>query len=362
MTIDAPYNILIVDDDRISRAMFKRMLALNTQTIHLAESVIAARRIMDDITPDVILLDVIMPETNGLSFCRELKASAKWQHVPIILLTAQTGNDAVVEGLDAGADEFISKPVTPAVLQARVRSMLRIKQQYDELKGMLTMREDLAHMIVHDMRTPLAALKLHVDILKRKQPTEAQLKNVAAIDSQTVELQRFATDLLTVAKTERQQLVLTKSAVIIPNLIAQVVSSHTMIAKNRQLTIEIEQTADNACTATLDDTLLRRVLDNLLSNAIKFSPTNSTITLSHACQDDHLILTVADEGKGIAPEHRERIFNKYEIVPLKAEGVSQTGLGLAFCKLVSEAHGGTIHVTESPSGGAKFVVTLPHTT
>lgn len=359
MTIDAPYNILIVDDDRIARAMFKRMLTLKTQTIHLAESVIVARKIMDNIVPDVILLDVIMSGMDGLSFCRELKASAKWQHVPIILLTAQTGNDTVIAGLDAGADEFISKPVTPAVLQARVRSMLRIKQQYDELKGMLTMREDLAHMIVHDMRTPLAALKLHVDILKRKQPSDAQSKNLLAIDLQTADLQRFATNLLTVAKTEQQQLVLTKSAVNIADLIDQVVEHHALLAKNRQITIQVEKSADNSHTPNLDDALLRRMLDNLLSNAIKFSPVNSTISLSHACQNGQLILTVADEGKGIEQQHRERIFDKYEIVPLKAEGVSQTGLGLAFCKLVSEAHGGTIHVTDSLSGGAKFVVTLP---
>ena len=119
-------------------------------------------------SPDLLLLDVMMPDMTGYEVCQRLKADNRWRHIPIILVTALDRKEDVVSGLDAGADEFLTKPVHGAELRARVRTMLRIKNQYDELQEALELREEMADMIVHDMRSPISALMLYTDILERR--------------------------------------------------------------------------------------------------------------------------------------------------------------------------------------------------
>ena len=160
--------VIVVDDEPSSREVLCALLTAEDLDIQSFASGKELLRRMPELAPDVIFLDVMMPEVDGYTVCYELKQSVAYQHIPIILITALDAVQDRVRGLEVGADEFLTKPVSRLELQARVRTMLRIKMQYDQLERMLELRQALSYMIVHDLRNPLAAVMLYLQLLKRK--------------------------------------------------------------------------------------------------------------------------------------------------------------------------------------------------
>jgi signal transduction histidine kinase len=317
--------------------------------------------------PDIILLDVMMPEMDGFEVCEHLKGDKRWQHIPIILVTALSSTEDLVRGLDAGADDFLNKPVDSVELRARVRSLLRIKKQYDELETTLRLREDLTHMIVHDIRTPLTAVLGFTELmLARNTLSAVDVKDMRALQSQAYRLDAFLNDMLILAKLESERLILNRSMVNVNQLVEQVKESYNVVARSKKvrLIIDLPPAAQHIL---LDANLFQRVLENLLSNSLKFSPPEGMITIQVEYPRAKTLLyasvprvriKVFDEGPGITEEYRERIFNKFEIVQLKefGEGDPQIGLGLAFCKMVIEAHGGHVFVEANEPQGSVFIV------
>ncbi|MCA9996490.1 MAG: hybrid sensor histidine kinase/response regulator [Anaerolineales bacterium] len=353
--------VCIVDDNVIARETLADLLYPENYEMLLVESGLNLLAQIDSLNPDVILLDVMMPELNGFDVCHRLKNHPKWQHVPIILVTALDSKDSLVRGLDAGADEFVSKPVNGSELRARVRSMLRVKQQYDALNAMLQLREDMANMLIHDMRTPLAAIALQVGLVLKQQNLAAKdLQALQTVQSEVRHLESFINDMLLVAKMERDKLLLNREPCDLGQLVQQLVSRYELLAQLRQIKLVLDM-PKRPLVMPIDETLFSRMLDNLLSNALKFSPTGGTITVClHEVNEQAAgvvrRIQVSDEGSGIPEEERRNIFDKFKIVSLKREGLSQIGLGLALCRIVAEAHGGQIYVTANEPQGAVFTV------
>ncbi len=360
--------ILIVDDDQLCHLVMAEMLAVDNYELEFASSAEHALAVLAGQQPDLVLLDVLMPGIDGFELCRILKADETTRHIPVILVTGMGSEEYFSRGVEAGADEFITKPVRDVHLRARVRSMLRIKRQYDELLATLRMREDLGHMVVHDMRSPLHVLTLASELLlKRRDSLDAgTLKQVETIHSHSQLLGSFVNDLLMTAKLEGDRLVLSRQPEDLSALVLQLEASNRLVAESRgiELCFEPAQAPGTPISVNLDADLVIRLVENLLGNALKFSLQGSRVTvqLSSRTTDSGeavVRLQVADQGPGIAPEHRERIFEKYEIVPLRRRGIRQFGLGLVFCKLVAEAHGGEIWVEPNQPQGAIFVLELP---
>jgi signal transduction histidine kinase len=304
----------------------------------------------------------MMPGIDGFEVCRQLKVDERWQHVPVILVTALDQNEDMVRGLDVGADDFLRKPVNGSELRARVRSMLRIKRQYDALKAALHMREDLAAMIVHDMRSPITAILGYAQFLQMSLEAPADLADIDGIQREATRLGSFLNDLLTSAKMEAGKLLLNRETVDLCQLVQNVAKGQEAVARSRnvEICVDVPETPQQM---QIDRSLFYRVLDNLASNAIKFSPAKGTVTLSAVQVDDtpeglQTCLRVADQGPGIPEQHRDRVFDKFEIGALYKEGV-QVGLGLAFCKMVVEAHGGRILAQANEPKGTVFVIQMP---
>ena len=355
--------ILIVDDEPTTLDLFEGFLFAEGYHLIFAESGPETLARLEEIAPDVILLDVMMPEMDGFEVCRRLKADERWRYIPIILVTALGSTEDLVEGLGAGGDDFLHKPVDKLELQARVRSMLRIKQQYDELQSTLRLREDMARMITHDMRAPLNIILGYSELLQiRGAVTADDLRNVKNIQAEAYRLNSFLNDMLMLAKMEAGQPILNPSPVDVRHLVKQVVQGHDMLARSREVKLVSDLPA-NASPMLLDANLFQRLLDNLLANALKFSPPQSTVTVQveffdAAAVEMRLRLKVVDEGPGIAAEYHDRIFDKFQVVDLKEKGVPQVGLGLTLCKMVAEAHGGCIFVESNQPVGAIFVVEI----
>jgi two-component system, sensor histidine kinase and response regulator len=248
-------------------------------------------------------------------------------------------------------------------LRARVRSMLRIKQQYDDLLAAVRLREEMANMIVHDMRSPLTAILGYVEFLCRNLPGDAgmnpQHEGLDAIAAQTRRLNALAMDLLLLAKMQSGKLVVHHSEVDVAEVVYAVQSTHALAAKLRQVDLVLDLPAEDRMLL-LDRSLLERLLDNLLSNALKFAPTGSSVTVRvlYGPDPSGLCLQVIDEGPGVPLEHRARIFDQFEIIAMRHEGLEQIGLGLAFCKMVVDAYGGRIAVADNSPKGSIFTVEL----
>lgn len=356
--MDKPISILVIDDEPDNFDVIEALLLHEQYHINYASSGIKALERMSVMQPDLILLDVMMPDMDGVEVCKKIKNHLQWQHIPIIMVTALNSKEDLGMCLAAGADDFISKPVNKTELQARIRSMLRLKRQYDNLQELIHLREDMVNMIVHDLRNPLTNIVLCAEILKfPKLSSESQLSKLDQIIIGSRQLQSMINDLLFMAKLEYGRMQLYQKEVDLYQMCTSVLADFELLAAQNNIKLIGDLPAPGG-SVSLDSALFRRVLDNLISNAIKFSPSNSQIILkANYPLPNEVKIQVIDTGTGVSEELREMIFQKYEIGNV-VQGINQTGLGLAFCKMVVEAHGGQITVENNYPTGAIFSVEI----
>ncbi len=363
MTANA--TILVVDDEASARDVIQGFLTIEPYNLLFAANATETFSILNEVAPDVILLDIMLSETDGFEICRQIKTDARWQHIPIILITALDGANNMEMGYEVGADDFLHKPINDYELRVRVRSMLRIKRQYDRLQNALRLREDLSNMVVHDIRTPLTAISGFSTLLKMNNTIQKEdVQLVDMIIHETEQLNSFLNDMLLVAKQEYTgKMMVALRPMSIQSLAKTINSTHHFTADARRvmLCVEFPDTNDEIVA---DSNLLQRIIDNLISNAIKFSPDGGTVTVQMetftppAADRLHLRLRVTDEGPGISEDAKIRIFEKFEVVSMKQGRVSQVGLGLPFCRLAAEAHNGRIWVEDNQPHGSIFTVEL----
>jgi signal transduction histidine kinase len=355
-----PGKIAIVDDEQSMRRHLQLMLSELDYEIVLLDNGKALLDDIETIQPDLIILDVVMPEMDGFEVCRRLKAG-RWQHIPVILTTVLDAKKVLTRGIEAGADDYLQKPVNKLELQARARSMLRIKKQYDELDAVLKLREELSNMIVHDMSSPIVSVMLHATLLAEQISDAKQREHLDMILMAAERLDSFVNDVLMTAKMEQSKLLISPTPADVGRIAEDVERHFGIIAQSRGIQLVL-RLPEQAVEARLDDNLFRRVLGNLLSNALQYSPAGSTVTLHIETFADgdsqRLRVKVMDQGPGIPEADRKRVFDKFEVVEMRKKGIKQIGLGLAFCKLAVEAHGGQIFVQPNRPQGSVFVVEI----
>lgn len=354
--------ILIVDDELSIRMRLASLLQDDSCDVQLLSS---GQELLDSLptaNADLILLDVVMPKLDGFEVCRRIKANPQFQHIPIILVTALEGQKVMTQGLEAGADDFLQKPAKALELRTRVRSMLRIKKQYDKLEATLKLREELSNMVVHDMSSPIVSILLHSTLMEDQVHDPEALKHLEMIRMGADRLDSFVNDLLMMAKMEDSKLRLNLSLVDVNQLALDAEQHFSIIAQSRGIQLIMDLPAA-PLLMRVDNNLFRRVIANLLANALQYSPANSCVRLRLKAQPDatgenHLCLQVIDEGTGIPEEYQQRIFEKFEVVELRKQGIRQIGLGLTFCKMAVDAHGGKIFVQANQPQGSVFVVEI----
>jgi signal transduction histidine kinase len=354
--------IWIVDDEQSQRVQLGSMLVKKDYEITLLAS---GKELLDKLTqtaPDLIILDLIMSGIDGFEACQRIKADSQFQHIPIILVTVLDSKQALAQGIELGADDFLQKPVSKLELQARVRSMLRIKQQYDDQIRTMRMREELSNMIVHDMSGPIVSVLLHATLMEEQITDKELLKHLEMIRMAADRLDSFTNDMLMLAKMEHCSLLLNLKETNINQLVLDAEQHFSIVAKSKNIKLKLVL-PEPSLKMPIDSNLFRRVIANLLMNALQYSPKYTTVTLSLSTKytDDNksqLRMQVIDQGQGIPAEYRNRIFEKFEVVDLKKKGIKQIGLGLTFCKMAVDAHGGKIFVKPNHPQGSMFVVEI----
>ncbi len=365
--------ILIVDDS--SDAIDILVDGLRGEyRISVARDGQSALKIANAIPLDLILLDVIMPDLSGFEVCRQLKADPELREIPVLFLTSLDEIGDKIEGFKLGGADYITKPYQMAEVRARIHAHVQIKrltetleernrslqESLDQQRELEKLRDGLVHMIVHDLRTPMTGVTGFLNLLKRTKADPLGLDGIELVDramNSSKTLIDLINDLLDVSRMESNQMPIQPEAVEIGNAMRTAVESLGALAKRNPISLE---TNPKDLSLTCDPELLRRVIQNLLGNAIKFSRPEVPVALRAEKNGTVARFTIADRGPGIPVEYREKIFEKFGQVQCREENRKfSTGLGLTFCKLAVEAHGGEIGVESEVGVGSTFWFTIP---
>lgn len=382
-----PFYILAVDDSPDNLFLIETILDDPTYRIDLADGGQAALDQVRQHPPDLILLDVMMPDLDGYAVTRQIRQERGLPYIPILLITAHD-QSSLVQGLDAGADDFIRKPVDVNELRARVRSLLRLKRSMDAQTHMMRQRDDFVARLTHDLRTPLVAANRMLKLCRNHAfgplPDTAQEAMASIIDSND-HLLSMVNTLLEVYRHEAGQKTLAHAAVHLPELVKTVAQALCPLATAKGLACRVKGgttmspiTASNPSPAShgedvpvvIGDTLeLRRILTNLVGNAIKFTDQGEIeITLGQRPDPPEplrsiprhsgpwIYVQVKDTGIGMTPEEQQSVFQWFRQGEHRRAG---HGLGLHLAQRLATLHGGTLTVQSTPGQGSCFTLWLP---
>ncbi len=370
--------ILVADDVAANvELLFDQLHVLGYRAIAAHDGPSALAKCFEE-RPDLAILDVSMPagdlgvddRSTGFEVCRRIKRDPRSKSIPVIFVTALNDTTDRVKAIEAGGDDFLTKPHNRLVLGARVRSLLRLKAATEALEESLRklrevekMRDDLMKMIVHDLKTPLTSVLATLEMLIDGDfgpPSDEQRKALADAEGKAEDLLALIGDLLEVSRIEEATMTLDLQPIAPAALLNELAHEWSIRFHTEGAEASVD-VADDAPVFEADKALLVRVLGNLIQNAITHSAQAVKIQLSARREGEGILFTVADNGPGIPPEYQEVIFRKFERV--KTPNIPRTrssGLGLAFCKLVVDAHGGRIWVQSAGEGkGSAFHFTLP---
>src|SRR3982751_2594149 len=372
-----PEVILVADDIPANvELLLDQLNSLGYDTITAVDGPSAVNAAFEK-HPDLCILDVAMPagdlgvddRSTGFEVCRRIKRDPRTSRIPVIFVTALNDTSDRVRGIEAGGDDFLTKPHNRLVLGARVRSLLKLKAATDALEDSLRklrelekVRDDLMKMIVHDLKTPLTSVLATLEMLSDGDFGEVTTPQKAAIgeaETKSEDLLALIDDILEVARIEEAQISLSVAPIAPGALLAELVHEWTHRFQQERTTTSVS-VADDAPVFTGDKGLIKRVFSNLIQNAVTHSSRPVHLELSARRAGKGVLFTVSDNGPGIPPEYHEIIFRKFGQVEMpRTPRTRSSGLGLTFCKLVVERHRGRIWVRSAEGQGGSFYLELP---
>jgi len=360
-------SILVVDDTPANLHLLTGMLKeLGYKVRSVSDGKFALQTAKHD-PPDLILLDVLMPGMNGYEVCEHLKIDEELAEIPVIFISALNDTMDKVKAFQVGGVDYVTKPFQLREVQARVATHLElhrqkhlIQQSYEKLQQLEELRDNLVHMVVHDMRTPLTSMKgflVMLDMVEGQTMSDEGREYVAIVTEATENLIELTSSVLDVSKMEAGEMTLDMSEFSLNGIIQEVMDKLESLRRKRTFNIEVP---NELVTVTGDVELITRVIQNLLGNALKFTPEEGSITVGYKSDQDCMRIYVRDTGPGIPQESIGRIFEKFgQVKTQQNQRQYSTGLGLTFCKLAVEAHGGTIGVDSEVGKGSTFWFTIP---
>ncbi|NOK15492.1 hybrid sensor histidine kinase/response regulator [Corallococcus carmarthensis] len=364
--------ILLVDDNADLRSYVTGLLKPgfpHVETARNGQDALEQARLRP---PDLILSDVMMPVLDGFGLVRALRADERTRAIPIILLSARAGDEATVEGLQSGADDYLVKPFSARELLVRVRTQLdmaRVRREVvrneverDSLRESVRTRDEFLRLVSHELRTPVSALSLNIQSLVRSLdvPAADVTPEATRVKARTTEkhlqrLSRLVEQLVDVSEFVTGPLDLSREAVDLAELAANVVAQAQEKALRADCVLTLE--APLPVVGSYDRARLSQLLASLVDNALKFGM-GKPVEVAVARAAGRVSVAVRDHGDGIGPDDQERVFERFErAVPANHHG--GFGLGLWMARHIAEAHGGSIHHEPTEGGGATFTTVLP---
>lgn len=367
-------SILVVDDELDNFDVIETFLSTDSYNLHYASNGYDAIATLENFEPDLILLDVMMPELDGIEVCRQIKGRKKWRAIPIIMVTALNSKQDLANCLESGADDFISKPVNSIELKARVKSMLRIKTQYDDIQAFSTMQRNtintlaknmdeltgnIAVSLSHELNTPLNGIVGILEILQ----TNLGDFGEDEISELLGEAQYSAYRLVNLTKRFLLYLQLQLSGTS-KNTIQETVLSSPIVelivnpwARKYDRTKDVILSVEEAQVAISENYLLT-LISELIDNALKFSTKGTPIKVSGEIKNKMMYLSVHNQGNGMTSEQIARIgtFVQFDRETYSQQGV---GIGLQLVKMIAKVVKGFVKITSVYGQDITVTVVLP---
>ena len=362
------YKILIVDDV-VSNVLLLKILLTNEKfqvcTANCGNMCIEQAKAEK---PDLILLDVMMPDINGFDTAVILKKDPELKDIPIIFLTALNNPSDLVHGFQVGASDFLTKPFNKEELVIRVMHQITvvaakryIQKQNQELMAIINNRDKMYSVIAHDLRSPMASIRMVLNLVVASTSPELvgpelfELLDKANKESE--EVHDLLDNLLKWTKSQTGRLNVVLQDLDLNDIVPGVVDIFEMIAQTKNITLNYTA-PDSPLVVRADNDMLKTVVRNFMSNAVKFSPENSSIDISMCQEGDFAKISVRDHGVGIAANRLDSIFHKGETT-YGTGGEEGSGLGLQLCQDFARKNGGDCTVESVEGEGSTFSVLVP---
>lgn len=371
-TLAGAPDILVVDDTPANLQLLSGMLRERGYKVRPVPGGNLALQAARSARPDLILLDINMPEMDGYKVCAQLKRDERLRDIPVIFISALNETIDKVLAFGVGGVDYITKPFQFEEVDARVSVHLKLRrlqlemearnleleQCNAELRRLQELRDNLTNMIVHDMRSPLTGVLGTIELLNLEKARLSEgVRNMLELSSGALDqILAMINSLLDVSKIEAGELRLQRSVCDLVAVTREATERLVGVRGNRTVVID---SATESVMFSVDRDLISRVLQNLVGNALKFTGEDGAVRIRIEHSPDRVRVSVIDNGPGISAEHHQRIFEKFGQVQTGHCRVG-TGLGLTFCRLAIEAHGGTIGVESKIDQGSTFWFELPH--
>ncbi|MGZ3440841.1 MAG: hybrid sensor histidine kinase/response regulator [Polyangia bacterium] len=364
-----PHTILIVDDDDDALELLRIYLheagyeTIEAQNGEQAVELAAGR------SPDLVLMDAMLPRMNGFEAARRIKQQSSGDFLPVIMATALRDQSSKLLGYRVGADDFLSHPVDRIELGVRVAGLLALRERHqsltrrnEELAELQRFRDEMSSMVVHDLKNPLTVIlaNLAYAIEELRQAGDVIDPDVpqSLVESQEAgrRLLRLLTNLADTARIEGNCLETAAQTTSVGRILSQIAMQRRVIATTREIRIDVRVPVE--VEATIDVDLVTRALENVVDNALRYTPSGGTIALIATRVGDEVELAIGNDGPPIPVEARPAIFEKFGQSG-RHSGRMNLGLGLYFCRLAAEAHAGTLELRETPEFPTLFTFRLP---
>jgi signal transduction histidine kinase len=368
--------ILIVDDTPASLQLLAGALANRGYRVRPVLSGKVALQAARAEPPDLVLLDILMPEMNGYEVCAAFKADPALAQIPILFISGMQDPEDKVKAFQAGGVDYVTKPLQLQEVEARVHTHLELDRQrreierqhgaldesYRRLQETEALRDSLVHLLVHDLRSPLTAISGHLELalMEPEKLDEDVLRYLTSCSRSVKWLCAMVTAILDVSRLEAGQMPIERQAVELRELVGSAVGTVEVLATNHTLEVDLPS---EPMQAFCDPGLTERIVVNLVSNAVKHTRRGTLIRVKLEREPSGFKVSVIDNGPGIPPEFQLRIFEKFGQVEGRKSGQKlSSGLGLTYCKLAAEAQGGRIGLVSEEEVGSTFWFSVPDVT
>ncbi|MDM8544086.1 hybrid sensor histidine kinase/response regulator [Desulfococcaceae bacterium HSG7] len=359
--------ILVVDDEPNNLQLMMRILG-DDYRLAFATNGVEALEAVRKLNPDIILLDIMMPETDGYEVCRHLKANEETRSIPVIFITAKGETDDETKGLELGAIDYITKPVSRPIVRARIRNHLALKaareeimEQNKELIEAARLRDDMERIARHDLKTPLNSIIGFPQVIRGNNrnlsPKDMEYLNI--IEQAGLKMLNMINLSLDLFKMERGIYQFKPEKVDIIEIVKRILIDSQIIMKGKNLSRSIRFNGKSITYKQefyihTEELLCYSMLANLIKNAIEASPEKEPISIDIFEENDAIVIGIHNKG-AVPADIRARFFDKY----VTSDKVKGSGLGTYSAKLIAETHGGSIHLDTSDEKGTAVKVRLP---
>ncbi len=350
--------ILIVDDTPANLTVLSKMLTQHGYRVRPALNGQLAIASVSREQPDLILLDIKMPDMNGYEVCTRLKAAEHTRDIPILFISALDDIEDKVKAFQVGGVDYITKPFHVEEVLARVRAHITLQNQRRHIAQLSSFKDDLLRIVSHDLKNPISTILGYTKLIQEIGVTGAHADYIDRITRSAHFMYTLVGDLLELSRAE-SDFPLELRQVDLRGMIGACAVNHEFAAHNKSVSLACIA-IDTPLIVAVDERRFTQIVNNLISNAIKYTPAGGQIEVRVYGSGDSAVVEVADSGLGIPADALPRIFDRfYRVNTDEHMAVSGTGLGLTIAKELIEKHGGRISVSSALGVGSVFTVMLP---